>query len=121
MKKLIYNGVELDLSKEQVIDSDDEFGFDVEVYYSDDPMYAPKYPDQVFHNFDEVHYLYDGLHKEDILQSDETMGWEANRIAFESDNFHRTGCNRGVGQVDTVIINKATKLHDKYTEFMENM
>lgn len=116
MKKLIHNGVELDIDKEHEIFSDDEFGFDVEVRYSDDPFYAPKYPDQLFHNMDEVHHLYDGLIKEDILKEDGTMGWEAKRIAFESGNFHYTGCNRGVGQIDTVIITTATKLHDVYVE-----
>lgn len=97
--KLIYLGKELDCSKEHELLTDNEFGFKVDIRYTQESKYPEK--DDTAYNCTEVHHLW----------SEDYMGGPS--IAFES-NIHGTGFTRLISRIESVTIELADKLYDKY-------
>lgn len=97
--KLIYLGQELDTSKEHELLSDSEFGFKVDIKYTEESWY-PKKEDTAY-NCTEVHHLW----------SLNYMGGPS--IAFESD-IHSTGFTRRISDVESVTIEIANRLYESY-------
>lgn len=94
--KIIYLGEELDATKEHEIESNNEFGFDIEIKYTEESWYQTK--ERTFHNYTEVHHLW----------SLDYMGGES--IAFESD-IQGTGFTRRISDIESVKIELANKLY----------
>ena len=97
--KLIYLVQELDTTKEHELLTDSEFGFKVDIKMAKDNLYKVK--EDTAYNCTEVHHLW----------SLDYMGGAS--IAFESD-IHTTGFTRRINDIETVTIELADKLYDKY-------
>ena len=94
--KIIHLENIIDNTKEQEIYSDDEYGLDVLVIYSEDSWINKQQNKQVidvFNNCTEIHYMYDSKNK---------------RIAFESD-IHQSGCNHSIDDIETIVIKLSTE------------
>ena len=77
-----------------------KFGFDVRITYKEGTMYHGPAPFKIY-NFNMVHHLW----------SKNYMGGPS--IAFESDNFHKTGFTRRVDEVESVVITISKELKNK--------
>lgn len=99
MVTLVYLGKELDISKEHELITKSEFGFKVDIKYTEESWYTNK--EDTAYNCTEVHHLW----------SLNYMGGPS--IAFES-HIHYTGFTRRVDDIESVIIELAT---EKYPEF----
>lgn len=94
--KIIYLGKELDVTKEHELFSDNEFGFKVDIKYTEESWYPTK--EDTAYNCTEVHHLFDTNY----------MGGPS--IAFESD-IHYTGFTRRIDRIESVTIELADKLY----------
>jgi hypothetical protein len=95
--KLIYLGDKLDTTVEHELFSNNEFGFNITIIYSEDSwmcVHEEKIVIEYLKNYTEVHHLYDDDNK---------------RIAFESD-IKRNGCNHNVSDIKMVTIELADKI-----------
>lgn len=97
--KLIYLGEELDSSIEHDLYSDTEFGFKVDIKYTNESWYPEK--QATAHNCTQVHHLW----------SLNYMGGSS--IAFESD-IRKTGFTRRIDDIEVVIVELAEKMYDEY-------
>lgn len=97
--KITYLGKELDITKEHELNSNNEFGFKVDIKYTEESWYSKK--EDTAYNCTEVHHLW----------SLDYMGGAS--IAFESD-IHSTGFTRRIDTIESVNIELATKLYDSY-------
>ena len=85
--------------KEHKLNSYNEFGFKVDIKYTEGSWYSTK--EYTTYNCTEVHHLW----------SLDYMGGAS--IAFESD-IHSTGFTRRIDTIESVNIELATKLYDSY-------
>jgi hypothetical protein len=92
--KLVYLNKELDSSLEHELFSENEYGFKVTVTYKDSRI-------DVMNNCTEVHNKYES--------------YRGDCIAFESD-IHVTGCTRTNCDIESVIIENAEKILQKFIE-----
>ena len=97
--KITHLGKELDTTKEHELYSNNDFGFKVDIKYTEDSWYPNK--EDTANNCTEVHHLW----------SLDYMGGAS--IAFESD-IHSTGFTRRIDTIESVNIELATKLYDSY-------
>jgi hypothetical protein len=97
--KITYLGKDLDTTKEHDLNSNNEFGFKVDIKYTEESWYPTK--EDTAYNCTEVHHLW----------SLDYMGGAS--IAFESD-IHSTGFTRRIDTIESVNIELATKLYDSY-------
>ena len=97
--KITYLGGEVDTSKEHEMLSENDFGFNVKIKYTDDSFYPNK--ELVLNNCTEVHHLW----------SLDYMGGPS--IAFES-NLHQTGFTRRVDVIESVNIELSESLFESY-------
>ena len=98
--KLIYLGQELDTTKEHELFPPDEheFGFKVDIKMTDESEYDKN---ETAYNCTEVHHLW----------STNYMGGPS--IAFESD-IHGSGFTRRIDDIESVTIELAKQLYDRY-------
>lgn len=97
--KITYLGQELDPTKEHELKSDNEFGFKVDIKHTKESWYPTK--EDTAYNCTEVHHLW----------SQDYMGGAS--IAFESD-IHSTGFTRRIDTIESVNIDIADKLYDRF-------
>lgn len=98
--KITYLGKDLDVSQEHELFSENEFGFNIQIKYTEDSWYPVK--EQRLFNFTEFHWRYT-----DIFNTEPSDG-----VAFESD-IHCTGCTRKVNVIESVNIELANELHNE--------
>lgn len=97
--KITYLGQELDITKEHELNSENEFGFKVDIKYTNESWYPTK--EDTAYNCTEVHHLW----------STDYMGGTS--IAFESD-IHSTGFTRKIDTIESVNIELANELYDSF-------
>jgi len=103
MAKIIYLGETLDAEKEHELFTDNEYGFKIDIKYTDDSWYPDK-KDRAY-NCTEFHWRYN-----------ESREWEKVKdVAFESD-IHMTGFTRKLDVIESVTISLAEKLYEDYRE-----
>jgi len=100
--KLFLFGIEINSEYELEINTEEDFGFDIEVKYKED-VYDDA--EDIYHNCTEFHHLYNKKGMKDF----------PDRIssAFESD-IHSTGCTRQINLLEYIKVDIAKVLHEKY-------
>lgn len=99
--KIFYLGEELDTTKEHELFTDNEFGFKIDIKYTQDSWYTTK--DDTAYNCTEFHWRFN-----------EDEDWAREKcVAFESD-IHRTGFTKEIKNIESVNIVLADKLYDEY-------
>ena len=99
--KLIYLNEELDINLEHEIISENEFGFEVLIEYTENSWYPIKKIQ--LNNFTEVHWRFT-----DIFNPEPTT-----RVAFESD-VHKNGFNREIDTIKSIIITLCEKEEEEF-------
>jgi len=97
--KIIYLGKELDSTKEHELITENEFGFKVDIKYTEESWYPTK--KESAYNCTEVHHLW----------SLDYM--DGASIAFESD-IHSTGFTRRIDTIESVNIELSNELYDSF-------
>ena len=99
--ELIYLNKKLDTNLEHELMSENEFGFDVLIVYTEDSWYPfKKYK---LNNCTEVHWRFT-----DIFNPEPTT-----RVAFESD-IHKNGFNREINTIKSIIITLSEKEEEEF-------
>jgi len=99
--KITYLGKELDASLEHELFSTNEFGFKIDIKHNNESWYAVK--EDTAYNCTEFHWRYTDMFNE----------FPTDSVAFESD-IHYTGFNRKIDTIESVNIELADKLYDKF-------
>ena len=101
--KLICLNEELDINLEHEIISENEFGFEVSIEYTETAWYPIKKIQ--LNNCTEVHWRF-----ADIFNLEPST-----KVAFESD-IHHSGFNREINTIKTIIITLSEKIKDEFIE-----
>ena len=101
--ELIYLNEELNINLEHEIISENEYGFEVSIEYTETAWYPIKKIQ--LNNCTEVHWRFT-----DIFNPEPTT-----RVAFESD-IHHSGFNREINTIKTIIITLSEKIKDEFIE-----
>ena len=101
--KLIYLNKKLDTNLEHELMSENKFGFEVSIEYTETAWYPIKKIQ--LNNCTEVHWRFT-----DIFNPEPTT-----KVAFESD-IHHSGFNREINTIKTIIINLSEKIKDEFIE-----
>mgnify|MGYP001558584137 CR=1 FL=1 len=99
--KIIYLGQVLDTENEHELFSNNEFGFKIDIKHTKESGYKVK--EDTAYNCTEFHWRYT-----DIFNP-----IPSNKVAFESD-IHKTGFNREIKTIESVTIELADKLYEKF-------
>ncbi len=97
--KITYLGQELDVTKEHELFSNNEFGFKIDIQYTDDSFY--RFKKDTAYNCTEFHWRFN---------QDQDLEKEKD-VAFESD-IHSTGFTRKIKAILSVNIELADKIYE---------
>jgi hypothetical protein len=100
--EIIYLGKKLNPLEEHELFSENEFGFEIGIKYTEESWY-PKKEQRIF-NFTEFHWRYTDIFNETPSDS----------VAFESD-IHGTGFTKKICDIEKVEIRLAEKLHENFS------
>ena len=102
--ELIYLNKKLDTNLEHELMSENEFGFEVLIEYTENSWYPIKKIQ--LNNCTEVHWRF----TDNIFNLEPTT-----KVAFESD-IHYGGFNREINTIKTIIITLSEKIKDEFIE-----
>ena len=102
--KLIYLNKKLDTNLEHELMSENEFGFEVSIEYTETAWYSIKKIQ--LNNCTEVHWRFT-----DIFNPEPST-----KVAFESD-IHSTGFNREIETIKIIEIKHSNKIEEKYVDY----
>lgn len=102
--ELIYLNKKLDTNLEHELMSENEFGFEVLIEYTENSWYPIKKIQ--LNNCTEVHWRFT-----DIFNLEPTT-----KVAFESD-IHSTGFNREIETIKIIEIKHSNKIEEKYVDY----